>query len=106
MACVIEAVGKLESGVISGRPLPQAEPGGGAWRPAIKIEERAIDWSSDATEIVLRKLYAASGQPGIPDTILGLSGRLHDPARPMRAGRTSMPSMMSRARCCSRPTSL
>ena len=28
---------------------------------------------------MLRKLYAASGQPGILDSILGLSGRLHDP---------------------------
>ncbi len=79
VAGVIEAIGKIESGVTSGRPLSQAEPGGGTWRPAVKIEERAIDWSSDQTETVLRKLYAASGQPGISDTILGLSGRLHDP---------------------------
>src|ERR1035437_10757843 len=27
----------------------------------------------------MRKLHAASGQPGIPDITLGLSGRLHDP---------------------------
>jgi putative two-component system hydrogenase maturation factor HypX/HoxX len=78
-ACVIEAIGKIESGVTAGQPLSQAEPDGGCWRPAIKIEERAIDWSSDATETVMRKLHAASGQPGIPDCTLGLSGRLHDP---------------------------
>jgi putative two-component system hydrogenase maturation factor HypX/HoxX len=79
VACVIEAIGKIESGVTAGQPLSRTEPDGGCWRPAIKIEERAIDWSSDATETVLRKLYAASGQPGIPDSILGLAGRQHDP---------------------------
>ena len=79
VACVIEAIGKIESGETRGRPFSEAAPDGGTWRPAIRITERAIDWSSDTTATVLRKLYAASGQPGIPDTILGLSGRLHDP---------------------------
>lgn len=79
VACVIEATEKIESGVTTGQPLSKAEPGGDTWRPPIKIEERAIDWSSDETETVMRKLYAASGQPGISDIILGLSGRLHDP---------------------------
>jgi len=78
-ACVIEAIGKIEGGVSSGRPFSAAAPDGGRWRPAIEIAERVIDWSADTTATVLRKLYAASGQPGIPDSILGLSGRLHDP---------------------------
>jgi putative two-component system hydrogenase maturation factor HypX/HoxX len=43
------------------------------------VKDRAIDWSRDATATVVRKLRAASGQPGIPDYILGLSARLHDP---------------------------
>jgi len=79
VACVIEAIGKIERGVSTGRPLSEAAPGGGTWRPAIKIDERAIDWSCDPTGTVIRKLHAASGQPGISDIILGLSGRLHDP---------------------------
>jgi len=78
VACVIETIAKIERGVTTGQPLSDASPNGGAWRPAIKIEERAIEWSSDATETVMRKLHAASGQPGSPDIILGLSGRLHD----------------------------
>ncbi|MGA2568617.1 MAG: hydrogenase maturation protein [Pseudolabrys sp.] len=77
--CVIEAIGKIEDGVSSGRPFSAAAPDGSRWRPAIKIAERVIDWSADTTATVLRKLYAASGQPGIPDSILGLSGRLHGP---------------------------
>src|SRR5450631_4067950 len=79
VACVIEAIGRIEGGGSTGRPLSYASPGGGSWRPAIKIEEREIDWSCDETGTVMRKLHAASGQPGIPDIILGLPGRLHDP---------------------------
>jgi putative two-component system hydrogenase maturation factor HypX/HoxX len=79
VACVIEAIEKIESGTASGQPLSQADPSGGRWRPAIKLEDRTIDWSTDKTESVLRKLYAASGEPGVPDTVLGLPARLHDP---------------------------
>jgi putative two-component system hydrogenase maturation factor HypX/HoxX len=79
VACMLEAIARIDDGATAGRPLSDAAPGGGAWRPAIKLEERAIDWASDDTAIVLRKLRAASGQPGVPDCILGLSARLHDP---------------------------
>ncbi len=79
LACVIEAIGKINRGVTGGQPLADAAPGGGTWRPAIRVKDRAIDWSRDATATVVRKLRAASGQPGIPDHILGLSARLHDP---------------------------
>src|SRR5450759_795514 len=75
----IEAIGRIEGGGSTGRPLSYASPGGGSWRPAIKIEERAINWSCDETGTVMRKLHAASGPPGIPDITLGLSGRLNDP---------------------------
>jgi putative two-component system hydrogenase maturation factor HypX/HoxX len=79
VACTLEAIGKIERGITHGQPLAQADPSGGRWRPAIKLEERAVDRSRDDTETVLRKLRAASGQPGVPDTILGVSCRLHDP---------------------------
>jgi putative two-component system protein, hydrogenase maturation factor HypX/HoxX len=79
VACVIEAIEKIENGVTTGRPFSAAAPHGDRWRPAIKIEERAIDWSADTTATVLRKLHAASGQSGISDSIIGLSGRIHDP---------------------------
>lgn len=79
VACVLEAIGKIESGVTTGWKLADAAPDGGIWRPALKLEERAVDWSADTTAMVLRKLRAASGQPGTPDSVLGLAGRLHDP---------------------------
>jgi putative two-component system protein, hydrogenase maturation factor HypX/HoxX len=79
LACVIEAIGKINRGVANGQPLSDAAPAGGTWRPVIKIKDRAINWPCDTTATVMRKLRAASGQPGIPDCILGLSARLHDP---------------------------
>jgi putative two-component system protein, hydrogenase maturation factor HypX/HoxX len=79
VACTLEAIEKIGRGETRGRPFADIAPDGGLWRPAIKIEERAINWSCDTTASVLRKLNAASGQPGVPDDVLGLRGRLHDP---------------------------
>ena len=79
VACVLEAISKIERGITTGEPLAETAPDGSTWRPPIKVDERAIDWSRDDTALVLRKLYAASGEPGVPDTVLGLSARLHDP---------------------------
>ena len=79
VACIIEAIGKIESGVGHGRPLAAAAPEGAQWRPALKLDERRVDWQAETTASILRKLRAASGQPGIPDTVRGISGRLHEP---------------------------
>jgi putative two-component system hydrogenase maturation factor HypX/HoxX len=79
VACVLTAIDRIAHGADKGMPFAQAAPDGGRWRPAIKIAERAIDWRSDDTATVLRKLRAASGQPGIADVVLGVPGRLHDP---------------------------
>jgi len=78
VACVLEAIEKIERGA-KGVPFAHVAPDGGRWRPAIKLAQRAIDWRRDDSATVLRKLRAASGQPGIADTVLGLDGRLHDP---------------------------
>jgi len=48
------------------------------WRGAVPTERRAIDWSCDDTETVLRKIRSADGTPGVADTILGRSVRLYD----------------------------
>jgi putative two-component system hydrogenase maturation factor HypX/HoxX len=78
VACLLEALEKIARGE-KAVPFARAAPDGGRWRPAIKVAERAIDWRHDDSATVLRKLRAASGQPGIPDVVLGLSSRLHDP---------------------------
>src|SRR5512133_484399 len=54
-----------------------AEPGAagvrvaGEDRPLMTQEVRAIDWSTDPTDRVVRKLRAAEGHPGVLDTVQG-----------------------------------
>jgi putative two-component system hydrogenase maturation factor HypX/HoxX len=40
-------------------------------RPLMRQDVRAIDWSTDSTDVVLRKIRAGDGQPGVLDTIGG-----------------------------------
>ncbi|WP_418122363.1 enoyl-CoA hydratase-related protein [Variovorax sp. 160MFSha2.1] len=64
----------------SGRHKPQKQEAAAlaaGWRPFMKQEERRIDWTSDPTEAVLRKLRAADSQPGVLDELLGARWYLH-----------------------------
>lgn len=49
-----------------GKPTPQ-RPSQTIWRPAMTQADRAIDWQSDDTATVLRKLRASDGSPGVLD---------------------------------------
>ena len=40
-------------------------------RPLISQSQRAIDWKTDPTATVLRRIHAAEGHPGVLDTIEG-----------------------------------
>ncbi len=54
-------------------PLPVAADGSrGRWRPSIRAAERRVDWSDDSTAVILRRIRAADGFPGVRDEILGL----------------------------------
>ena len=46
-------------------------------RPAMTQDVRRIDWTSDPTETVLRKLRSADSQPGVLDVLLGREVFLH-----------------------------
>ncbi|CCQ75219.1 hydrogenase maturation protein [Magnetospira sp. QH-2] len=50
-------------------------------RPAMTQADRAIDWSQDTTETVLRKIRAADGFPGVRDRSLGRDLSLFDAHR-------------------------
>ncbi len=50
----------------------------GRWQPSIKQIDRAIDWQHDRSQIILRKIYAADGFPGVLDTIYGTPYYLFD----------------------------
>ena len=45
-------------------------------RPLIRQPERAIDWSADSTETVVRRIRAAEGHPGVLDAIGGVEFHL------------------------------
>jgi putative two-component system hydrogenase maturation factor HypX/HoxX len=50
----------------------------GQWRPAMRQEDRAIDWRDDDTATVLRKIRSADGSPGVLDEVLGIACHLYD----------------------------
>ncbi|MER7673429.1 hydrogenase maturation protein [Kitasatospora sp. NPDC096128] len=72
------AVERVASGTYP--PQPQHGPG---WhgtvrtRPALRQEERRIDWAADPTEEVLRRLRAADSRPGVLDALCGAEWHLH-----------------------------
>jgi putative two-component system protein, hydrogenase maturation factor HypX/HoxX len=47
-------------------------------RPVCRAQDRVIDWPSDSTEAVLRKIRSADGSPGILDSLFGRPVRLYD----------------------------
>ncbi|MEV0371318.1 enoyl-CoA hydratase-related protein [Streptomyces sp. NPDC050636] len=73
------AVARFASG--SHRPQPQnslpdaRKPG--RPRPPFRQDLRRIDWQSDPTDTVVRKLRAADSQPGVRDELLGGTWFLH-----------------------------
>lgn len=75
-AAVRTAVRRYAEG--SFKPRPQSEPEiGVVWRDAFRQERRRIDWETDGTEAVLRKLRGGDSQPGVLDEILGREVFLH-----------------------------
>jgi putative two-component system hydrogenase maturation factor HypX/HoxX len=71
---LVEAVDKLLEG---GAPVDHSDGRViGKARPLMQQDVRAIDWSSDPTQTVLRKIRAAEGHPGVLDEIGGVDFHL------------------------------
>ena len=85
---VVEAMDRIAGG---GEPV-RAGPGEveGRARPPMGQDVRAIDWRSECTDSVVRKIRAAEGHPGVLDAIEGtefhLFGAHHERALRGRAG--------------------
>jgi putative two-component system hydrogenase maturation factor HypX/HoxX len=69
---LVFAVHNFARGDFKPLPLNYEDPNvTGRLRPLIKQADRAIDWRSDSTASVVRKIRAAEGHPGVLDTIAG-----------------------------------
>jgi putative two-component system protein, hydrogenase maturation factor HypX/HoxX len=78
VAAVLEAVERVEDGSVRPEALDPGNPGiRGRWRDPMRQVDRQIDWAVDDTLVVLRKIHAADGHPGVVDTIGGRKVRLH-----------------------------
>lgn len=64
----------------SGQPPPAhvASNTTGCWRPLMRQDDRHIHWQHDSTQVVLRKLRAADGTPGVADALFNLPCQLFD----------------------------
>jgi putative two-component system hydrogenase maturation factor HypX/HoxX len=75
----LAAVREALEGIRCGR-RPRAAAGPqrrGRERPPMRQVDRTIDWTSDDTATVLRKIRAADGMPGVRDSVLGVDCMLH-----------------------------
>jgi putative two-component system protein, hydrogenase maturation factor HypX/HoxX len=72
-----EALARIEGGEAPTSLASIAAPRGRP-RPLMRQPDRAIDWQHDPTGIVLRKLRAADGVPGVADECLGLKVHCYD----------------------------
>ncbi len=77
VAAVHTALARIEGGEQPTPPQNLAEARG-TLRPPMRQTDRAINWQRDATDLVLRKLRAADGTPGVADEVLGLPVHCYD----------------------------
>jgi putative two-component system hydrogenase maturation factor HypX/HoxX len=68
---LVEAVGRIAGGALRPQSLDMRGIATGEPRPLMTQDVRTIDWGSDDTDTVLRKIRAAEGHPGVLDTVEG-----------------------------------
>ena len=70
---LLEAVGVIADGRARPKPSPERNPEVGRARPLMRQDARAIDWSVDCSDRVVRKLRAGDGHPGVLDELGGVA---------------------------------
>jgi putative two-component system hydrogenase maturation factor HypX/HoxX len=68
---VVEAVSAIADGRRAGEPQLS-----GLARPVLRQADRAIDWESDSTDTVVRRIRAADSSPGVIDSVAGVEFHL------------------------------
>ena len=79
-AAVVAVRAALERTAAGAAPTPLLQWAGarGRQRPLMRQADRAIDWHHETTDVVLRKLRAADGVPGVADCVLDLDVHCYD----------------------------
>jgi putative two-component system hydrogenase maturation factor HypX/HoxX len=77
MAAVGIALERMQRGE---EPSPRRSLAGarGTLRPLMRQTDRALNWQIDSTDLILRKLRAADGTPGLADDVRGLRVHCYD----------------------------
>ncbi len=76
---VRRAISRFASGSFQPRPVDQRDPAVlGRERPLLRAADRRIDWQTDDTQTVLRKIRSADGFPGALDEHFGRRLYLYD----------------------------
>jgi len=75
--CVLEIIERFKNGYFKPQPLEEVKNAKGSWHSYMKQDVRQIDWSSDTTANILKKMNASDSVPGILDTINGKSYYLY-----------------------------
>jgi putative two-component system protein, hydrogenase maturation factor HypX/HoxX len=70
IAAIVEAVERIAD------PGEEGARVAGMARPPMTQDVRAIEWAGDTTDVIMRKLRAAEGHPGVRDTIGGAAFHL------------------------------
>ena len=68
---LLEAIGQIAKPGCPPEMVGHATVVGGAARPLMTQGVRAIEWEWDGTDVVLRKIRAAEGHPGVLDAVQG-----------------------------------
>lgn len=70
---MLVAVRRFQSHQFVPTPLDYSNPAiRGRYRPAVKREQRQIDWSADPVDAIIRKIRSGDGAPGVLDEIGGI----------------------------------
>ena len=73
---LVEAVGMIAAGRERPEPCPGPDPVTGRRLPPMRQDVRAIDWTVDGSDAVVRRIRAGDGHPGVLDEIGGVGFHL------------------------------
>jgi putative two-component system protein, hydrogenase maturation factor HypX/HoxX len=72
IAATLTTIERFASGKFRPEPLDYSKPDvRGELRPSMKQRDRAIDWSADTTDDIVRKVRSADSSPGVLDRVCG-----------------------------------